>query len=171
MYYTFLQKNNRYAHQFFPNSFLLHPPTSGITLKANDKRRSCFAGSDRWKRRFRRLFLVFPFLILWASGLMVLRLVRPRPGISALFRQPGWWACFGSLLGVVLAIAAEGVIEFPAPSGIVPLTVLVAWVVLAVTRKWQSEASWIDRAGRLLGILWLATIPIYLIGFVWSWLK
>jgi hypothetical protein len=102
---------------------------------------------------------------------MVLRLLRPRPDCSSVFRQPGWWASLGSLLGVALAIAAEAAIEFPAPSGIVPLTVLVAWVVLAVTRKWQAEASWIDRAGRLLGLLWLATIPIYLIGFVWPWLR
>jgi hypothetical protein len=42
------------------------------------------------------------------------------------------------------------------------------WVALAVSRKWQTERSWIDRAGRLVGVLWLGTIPVYLTGFVWS---
>ena len=69
---------------------------------------------------------------------------------------------------VMLGYAEGLVIENPVPSVIVPATVAVAWLVLAVSRKWQAERSWIDRAGRVLGILWLATIPIYLIGFVWS---
>ncbi len=51
---------------------------------------------------------------------------------------------------------------------IVPATVVLAWVVLAASRQWQAEPSWIDRAGRALGVLWIATIPIYLTGFVWN---
>jgi hypothetical protein len=113
-------------------------------------------------------FLVFPFLIVWSTCLMVLRLLQPRPSWQALFRQPGWWACSGSVLGVVLAFGVEFVLLFPAPSVIVPATILVAWLVLGVTRKWKAEPSWIDRAGRLLGVLWLATIPIYVTGFVWK---
>jgi hypothetical protein len=98
-------------------------------------------------------------------------MLRPRPGLSALFRQPGWWAGFGSKLGVVLAYTLETLIKFPAPSVIVAVTVLVAWVALGVSRKWTAETSWIDRAGRLMGILWIATIPVYLTGFVWGLLK
>ena len=48
---------------------------------------------------------------------------------------------------------------FPRRPVIVPATVLVAWLALGLARKWQSEPSWIDRAGRLMGVLWLATIP------------
>jgi hypothetical protein len=116
-------------------------------------------------------FLVFPFLILWSFCLMCLRLVRPRPDWHTLFRQPGWWACFGSVLGVVLASAVEIVLLVPAPSVIVPVTVMVAWLVLGVSRKWKAEPSWIDRAGRRLGVLWLGTIPVYLTGFVWKYLN
>jgi hypothetical protein len=43
--------------------------------------------------------------------------------------------------------------------------------MLGVTRNWKAEPSWIDRAGRVLGALWLATIPIYVTGFVWNYLK
>jgi hypothetical protein len=113
-------------------------------------------------------YLVFPFLFVWSFGLMILRLLRPRPAPSALFRQPGWWACFGSMLGVMLAYTVEIVIECPAPSIIAPATVMFAWLALALSRKWNSEPSWIDRAGRLMGIFWLMTIPVYLTGFVLS---
>ncbi len=68
----------------------------------------------------------------------------------------------------MLGYSLELFIEIPASSVIVPATVVLVWVMLAVTRKWQAEPSWIDRAGRLLGVLWIATIPIYLTGFVWN---
>ena len=87
------------------------------------------------------------------------------------FRQPGWWACFGSMLVVVLAFAVELILLVPEPSVLAAATVLVAWLFLGVARKWQSEPSWIDRTGRGLGVLWLGTIPIYLAGFVWNYLK
>lgn len=37
--------------------------------------------------------------------------------------------------------------------------VAVAWLVLALTRSWRPEPSWIDRAGRVLGCYWIATMP------------
>jgi hypothetical protein len=84
-----------------------------------------------------------------------------------LFRQPGWWACFGTELGIVLAYTVEFVLLIPAPSVIVPVTVMIAWLALGASRKSKTEASGIDRAGRLLGVLWIGTIPVYLTGFVW----
>ena len=77
----------------------------------------------------------------------------------------------GAVLGVFLAYAVEMVFLVPGPSAIVPATVLLAWLAAGLTRKWQSEPSWIDRAGRLVGVLWLATIPVYFTGFVWLHLK
>ncbi len=112
--------------------------------------------------------IVFPFLIVWSFCCFAFRLARPRPAWSVLFRQPGWWACSGSMLGALAGTAAEYCTHSPVPSIIVPVTVMVAWIVLAVSRKWHAEPSWIDRAGRRLGVLWLATIPIYLTGFVWN---
>jgi hypothetical protein len=113
-------------------------------------------------------FLVFHFLLLWSLGLAILRMFPPRPALAVVFRQPGWWACSGAMTGTALAYAAELIIEFPAPSVIVPATVMVAWLGLVASRQWKSESSWIDRAGRLIGIFWLMTIPIYITGFVWA---
>jgi hypothetical protein len=31
-------------------------------------------------------------------------------------------------------------------------TVAVAWTVLALSRNWESEASWVDRLGRVIGV-------------------
>jgi hypothetical protein len=113
-------------------------------------------------------WLLFPPLLVASFCCICLRLVPPRPPWATLVRQPGWCACLGSILGVMLGYAEGVLFEKPVPSIIVPATVLLAWVVLAVSRQWQPERSWIDRAGRLVGVCWIATIPIYVIGFVWS---
>jgi hypothetical protein len=34
-------------------------------------------------------------------------------------------------------------------------TVAVAWLILALAGMWKSEKSWLDRFGRVLGILWM----------------
>jgi hypothetical protein len=113
--------------------------------------------------------LFFPFLLVWSLCLLCLRLLQPRPPWAALVRQPGWWASLGPILGVLLGQAEDLFLDSRASSSvIVPAIVLVAWVALAASRKWQAERSWIDRAGRILGVLWIATIPVYLIGFVFS---
>jgi hypothetical protein len=38
--------------------------------------------------------------------------------------------------------------------------VALAWALLAITRRWKSEASWIDRLGRMLGVLWIGMTPL-----------
>ena len=113
-------------------------------------------------------FLAFPFLILWSSYVLVSRFIRPCPPWSAVFRQPGWWACFAAIMGAVLGMALETQTGLLVPSAIVPATVVVAWLALALSMKWKAEPSWIDRSGRLLGLLWAGTIPIYLAGFIFS---
>ena len=48
----------------------------------------------------------------------------------------------------------------------VPAAVVLAWLVLLLTRRWLAEASWIDRAGRCLALAWIAMIPLFVVGFV-----
>jgi len=48
---------------------------------------------------------------------------------------------------------------FPTPG----LVVLVSWIALCLDGRWRGEASWIDRAGRLVGIGWVAAF-----GLVWG---
>jgi hypothetical protein len=45
------------------------------------------------------------------------------------------------------------VAAFSAPCG---FTVAVIWLLLALTGRWRPERSWIDRLGRLLGVVWIA---------------
>jgi hypothetical protein len=45
------------------------------------------------------------------------------------------------------------------------LAVAAAWMALLLTGRWRAEPSWIDRAGRILGVLWIG----YFIGLrLWS---
>jgi hypothetical protein len=88
----------------------------------------------------------------------VLRLPRPRPAVRELLRQPGTVAALTIVFGLV---SVSGYLEyfsfyfkthmhlrlFWGAGG----TVAVAWVILALSRKWQAERGWIDRIGRILG--------------------
>ena len=113
-------------------------------------------------------YLAFPFLILWSFCFLVLRLIEPRPAWSTLFRQPGWWACLGSILAALAGITVEYLLWIRVPSVILPVSVLGVWIALGVSRMWRAERSWFDRGGRVVGMLWIGTIPIYLVGFVFS---
>jgi hypothetical protein len=42
---------------------------------------------------------------------------------------------------------------FSAPCG---FTVAAVWLLLALAGRWRPEKSWIDRLGRLLGVVWIA---------------
>jgi hypothetical protein len=111
-------------------------------------------------------------------ALIPLRLhgLRPRPRL--LWRQPGWLACLGVLLAVFVCLAQQllnaSVILIQRPktpaSGVmrrlfttaalrvpnqVVFSVAAIWVVLALSGRWTSEKSWIDRLGRLLGGYWI----------------
>ncbi len=38
--------------------------------------------------------------------------------------------------------------------------VVAVWGTMALARRWRPEPGWIDRAGRVIGWLWIALIPI-----------
>ena len=42
---------------------------------------------------------------------------------------------------------------FSAPCG---FTVAAIWLLLGLSGRWRPEKSWIDRLGRLLGVVWIA---------------
>jgi hypothetical protein len=39
--------------------------------------------------------------------------------------------------------------------------VAASWLTLIMNRRWRPERDWIDRAGRVVGIAWIAPIPFY----------
>jgi hypothetical protein len=104
--------------------------------------------------------LVLPFLAIETVAILALRWVRPRPPWRQSVRQPGQAACAAATLGLLALLG-------PWPPGIRLAPLLPgglaagAWLGLAATRRWHPERSWIDRAGRALGIAWLVTVPLF----------
>lgn len=118
--------------------------------------------------------------ICWAAALVVLRLRRPRPDSRRLFRRPGFVACITATFayGWMLVIEAPALLRtffFPSGARLAPLrffitlplrhtylapAVAVTWTILILARSWRPEPSWIDRAGRALGIYWLVVDQI-----------
>ena len=58
-------------------------------------------------------------------------------------------------------VIAELILEIDLPGiGSPGLAVTIAWVALAVSGRWQSEPSWIDRVGRLMGCGWIGMMML-----------
>jgi hypothetical protein len=120
--------------------------------------------------------LTSSFLVPWTIALIILRLQRPRPTRRRLFLRPGFAACaIGGAMMVFLCLDEyrQRVIAyqtFAAPSiqYLVALNYRISisfataglWALMAVCGQWHAEASWIDRAGRAVGTLWIILIPM-----------
>jgi hypothetical protein len=126
-----------------------------------------------------------PFLVSTTVAVFIFRLRPPLPAWRRLRRQPGWVACV-SALSVALFFLAETfgrrlihdtigqrvlimANSFAAQLAVTlretGLAVAAAWMTLLLTGRWRAELSWIDRAGRILGVLWIG----YFIGLrLWS---
>ena len=127
--------------------------------------------------------LVFTF------ALVAIRLRLPRPGRDDLWRQPGWVAC--ASVSIVLAVLlleeslrlARNLVLMPqfalhfTVAMVLPqfldrlprlatLVIVAAWSILALGGRWKAEAGWIDRTGRLIGVLWIA---INLVNWFMPW--
>jgi hypothetical protein len=108
----------------------------------------------------------------WMLAILLLRLRQPHPPRRQLARQPGLVACAAAMAGLLpgalwsLSVARFrgptwsrlpfperwfGLIDFVAPA------VVGAWLALALGGRWRAERGWIDRAGRALGVFWVAT--------------
>jgi uncharacterized membrane protein len=120
-------------------------------------------------RTFNTLLLDFLFFLL--PAFLILRLKRPRAPLRSLILQPGFAACaavlavfIASLPFVLLAPAglAGQVIEIGGQILLVVAVPLV-WVTLIVTHWWNPEPSWIDRLGRILGVLWMVCVPAHFV--------
>ena len=117
--------------------------------------------------------MLAPLAVSLSLGLWVLHLRQPRPQRRELFSQPGTIACTATVaesgLFVVKVCFAQAYLlrrNLPLP-GLYHLwlnrlpwngeVVAVAWLVLWLSGSWRSEPSWIDRAGRTLGVYWILT--------------
>ena len=131
------------------------------------------AGAVQVGRVLNIVMLTFLFFLL--PAFLILRLKRPRPPFRLMMGQPGFAGCAAVVALVVIAVP----LSLLAPSGLgqlfiesaakvlLPAAVPLAWVYLIATRRWDPEPSWIDRMGRVLGALWMVSLPGLL---VLSWL-
>jgi hypothetical protein len=93
---------------------------------------------------------------------LLMRLRPPRPPIRATLRQPGTVAALAVAFGYLWVVGWLHLLFFSrlkdrcVPAVAVGATVTVAWLILAVSRQWSAEASWVDRLGRLIGVVAIA---------------
>jgi hypothetical protein len=112
-----------------------------------------------------------PLGVSLSLALWVLRLRQPRPYWRRVFRQPGMVACTATVAETTIFLLKVLLSEYylQRTSGFMPPLyglwivrlpwngeiVAIAWLVLWLSGSWRPEASWIDRAGRALGVYWI----------------
>ena len=111
------------------------------------------------------------FLFGMTAAFLAVRLRQPRPTLLALLRQPGLVAGLAMVLGLfwgtgfLIILFPDKVDSMTAAPIAVGGTVVVGWVVLALSRKWAHEPGWIDRLGRILGCAAIGTAILGLMIF------
>jgi hypothetical protein len=130
-----------------------------------------------------RIIASWPIVAIWTAALIALRLRRPRPASRRLFAPPGIAACVVALVVMLLKwlecggyvvlhndwvrnvrdispLSLSRVILDATASPVIGYGVAAVWASLALARRWRPEPGWIDRAGRVVGLLWIVLIPI-----------
>jgi hypothetical protein len=120
----------------------------------------------------------------WTLVLPLIRLKSQRIGLRRLLRQPGFTAClaavFGMLAGWVhlglsmgMSRLVDGRLRGPLffwvrhyvlDDMLVEAGVWVAavWTYQALSGRWRAQPDWVDRVGRVLGVVWIVA------GMVWA---
>jgi hypothetical protein len=127
------------------------------------------AGAIQLGRFLNIVLLNFLFFLL--PAFLILRLKRPRAPLRSMIAQPGFAACTAPIAFFLAFLP----LELCAPSGLarqvmeitaqvlLVAAVPLAWASLIATRRWDPEPSWIDRMGRILGGLWMISLPAHVI--------
>jgi hypothetical protein len=135
-----------------------------------------------WISRFATAcyLLSLPFLFVWSATLWGLRFRQPRPKSWRIYRQPGTAACVAIVVSVLFRIARDcfivwdpfgtlaaknsrfwhGLIVFGDLTEVYETTlafgVPFVWLILWLGEACRPEPSWIDRAGRFMGVWCIA---------------
>ncbi len=121
-------------------------------------------------------------------ALTLIGLRSPRPPLRIGLRRPGMAACVAATAAIAVlttraTIKAYAFFVSPLVAGEsfdfrylfhsipgdqmrIGFAVIGAWVMLLLTRAWRSEATWLDRSGRVLGWFWIGMLIFYVM-FPW----
>jgi hypothetical protein len=131
-------------------------------------RSQTLAGAVSLGRMLNIVLLNFLFFLL--PAFLIVRLRRPRPALRSLICQPGFVACAAPVI-IVLATMPLALLPLSGLAELIGIGVQVllvvagplAWVFLVATRRWNPEPSWIERLGRVLGVLGMICTPAHLV--------
>jgi hypothetical protein len=129
------------------------------------------------------VFEIYPLMVAWTFGLLLLRLRNPRPRLVRMARQPSFvaecavlmalavtvgelagWRVAGCGLGKFAVLALRGQafremldngLSFDETIKQIAAAVGSVWGVMFLGRALRPEKSWIDRLGRVVGVLWM----------------
>lgn len=142
-------------------------------------------------RMYANYWGVFLSLLFWSSvALLILRMRKPRASVLRISRQPGFAACVAVVVcflthNLVYGVNALVTLSRLPDRGTMPRLqnitrnmidgalstyevasgIMLLWFYLAVSGRWRAEPSWIDRSGRLVGILWLIALVLNWVEF------
>jgi hypothetical protein len=128
----------------------------------------------------RQVILCWSLVVMWTPALLLLGWKGPRPSRRRRLTTPGFAACVVAtiMLGLEVAYAASHWAirrrmasspqpneylallrslkheEFIAPS--IGFAVAAWWTTMALSGRWRPARDWLDRAGRVVGALWIA---------------
>jgi hypothetical protein len=127
------------------------------------------------------------FAVPWMCAVVLLRLRKPRPAARRLARQPGFVACMAGTIGLAPGVCwIISTAHYRTPisriltfyeqwfwaTDFVAPVVVGAWLALGLGRRWRADPAWIDRAGRALGLYWVAYfVVLELYRLVWEVIK
>jgi len=118
--------------------------------------------------------ILAPFLISTSAALLAARAIGPHPrsGFRRLLRLPGTIACVTYLAHYVYSLATIGgqillarLMGRPHLTPFSPIEhilmnasgggdpVAFVWAALTIAGRWRAEPDWVDRVGRLLGVI------------------
>lgn len=109
---------------------------------------------------------------------VAIRLLRPRPSLIRIGREPGWIACVSAAcfvsatlllrLSAQLALRGNNTLEVEPPMNVMALglfltgaAVAAGWLCQWVSRRRRPERNWVDRFGRGIGWGWIALLILY----------
>jgi hypothetical protein len=124
------------------------------------------------------------WLFAGSVGLVLLRLLPPRPRLGDLITQPGAAASLAvvamAVIALVLSTLAMVMVQciirrsqnelsyvtmvfnngrlLGSPIGLI-------WLTLVLTDRWRPQRDWLDRLGRVLGVAW---IVVFLLAWWWE---